>query len=517
MKLAVRRIVGFYGPQVAWLAAAIAVACACGLAVSRSSFIVAVGIPVAALGAVLLPLVDAGIVVGLALIAANNALPGIDLTNITVSGAVNGTDLAFLAIFGFAVFRRFCAPAIGSRGLAYSLLVGWSLVFLALWSLDFVRALDAGTQPLQALSTGRDFLYFALALPFAGSLITNKRELRQCCVVISIFSVLFACADIGASLGIASPAIANALLTRSQGSLVRIYNSSYYLFELTFSMSLAYAFLHKGRDARIASIVAAVTGVALMLSFTRALYIGVFLALVLTFTIWGIGQGSAHRLLRRRLLITASIAVVAGATMLISIPGSLTSGPVQTVVTRATSATSALSSSSTTSSTVAYRNNIDSRMLQTLGTRWPFGLGLLSPQTNYFGDLPHGSIRNDDVGIFNSIMTMGVIGTILLYLLPVWVLCVLIRSALQGDQGDSYLRLGGMIWLLVILITFYSLGSLASVSGLATTTVGVGILLRMARLPRREVAEATSLDTQLPVITRYRTGEPPAATAGSSG
>lgn len=467
--------------HVLWLLGVLIVAGACGLAVSQRSLLVAIGIPMAVLGTAVLPLVDAGIVVGLALTAANNALPGVDLTNLTISGAVNGTDLAFLVIFGFAVFRRLSRVAIHPDPI-HGVLIGWCLVFLTMWGVDFIRALNAGTQPLQALSTGRDFLYFGFTLPFAGSLLTNQRELRRFCVVVGIFSILFAGADIGASLGIAPPGIANALLTRSQGSLVRIYNSSYYLFELTFSISLAYALLHRGRDAHIASVITAVTGVALVLSFTRALYIGVVLALILTVAVWGIGQGSAHRLLRRRLLITASVAIVLGVALLITIPTSITSGPIQTVVTRVTSTTSALSSSSLTNSTVAYRNNVDSLMLQALGTHWPFGLGFLSPQTNYFGDLPHGSIRNDDVGIFNSLMTMGLVGSLLLYLPFLFLLYTMLGRAGRRAQQNNYLWMGGTIWLFIALITSYSLGSFASVSGLATLAVGSGVLFNINRL-----------------------------------
>jgi hypothetical protein len=116
-------------------------------------------------------------------------------------------------------------------------------------------------------------------------------------------------------------------------------------------------------------------------------------------------------------------------------------------------------------------------MRQALGQSWPLGLGFLSPHSNYFADLPEGNIRNTDTGVYNSVMTMGVIGTSLLYLVPIVLLVGLVRRAQMGQANNSPLLMGGTIWLFSVLITSYSLGSLTSVSGLATVTVGLGVLL----------------------------------------
>src|SRR5438874_34601 len=100
-------------PRAEWVAPTLLIAvtsAACGLAISRQAFPMTVAIPAVALGATLMPLMSPGVLVGLALVLANNAVPGIDLEALRV-GRVNGTDLAFLAILGFAVARRFSAPA----------------------------------------------------------------------------------------------------------------------------------------------------------------------------------------------------------------------------------------------------------------------------------------------------------------------------------------------------------------------------------------------------------------------
>jgi hypothetical protein len=125
-------------------------------------------------------------------------------------------------------------------------------------------------------------------------------------------------------------------------------------------------------------------------------------------------------------------------------------------------------------------------MVNELGSRWPLGLGFLSPRTNYFADLPKGEIRNADTGVFNVIMTMGIIGTVVLYAAPVSLLWALLRRPRWRGERDSFLFMGGIIWLVTVLITSYSLGSLVSVSGLATTAVGSGILLSRLGVPRPE-------------------------------
>jgi hypothetical protein len=74
-------------------------------------------------------------------------------------------------------------------------------------------------------------------------------------------------------------------------------------------------------------------------------------------------------------------------------------------------------------------------------------------------------------------MTIGVIGTVLLYSAPLAVLSALVARGSWPVRRDGFLLLGGTIWLLIVLISSYSLLGLATVSGLATTAVGIGVLL----------------------------------------
>jgi hypothetical protein len=463
--------------RVTWLAFAVAASAACAVAVATGTATLALAVCVAVVAASFLPRLDAGVIVGVLLVMANNALLGVNLVNVSVSGAVNGTDLAFAALLGVALLRHFSRPAALAKSTPTTVISIWSVIFLTLWGTDFIRALDAGSTYLQALSVGRDYLYFGLTLPFAKSLIQTEGELRHLLIVAGGLSLLFACADIGATLDVVPHSIANAQLTQQHGSLTRIYNTGYYLFELALSMSVAYALLTRGRRARMALLFALVTALALALTLTRALYVGVSLAVVLTFALWLPGRGFTHRILRQRLIATAVACVALGAILFLAAPARLTSGATATVVSRAISVSTAFTSSNTEASTIAFRQRIESHMLQVLGSRWPAGLGFLAPQTNYFVDLPKGEIRDVDLGLFNSLMTMGVIGAVILYLPPLWLLFALFRRARAAGDRYSPLWLGGTIWLLIALITSYTLGSFASVSGLATVAVGSGVLL----------------------------------------
>jgi len=434
----------------------------------------ALAMPVLALGAALLPLISPGVFVGLALALANNAVPGLDAEALSI-GQVNATDLAFLAILGFAVVRRVSAPATARSHPLSRLLWVWALLFLAVWALAFFRALDAGTDFTHAALGGRDFLFFALTLPFASSLLKNRTELRECCEIVAILSVSLAATYIVTSLGLAS--IANSSHIVTEGPLRRINTPAYNLLDLTFSFSFAYALLNTGRHARIACGIAVVTAVAMAFWLTRALYVGVVLALVLSLAVWALGQGSVGRLLRRRLILTALVAALIGATLLVATPGVLTGGPVHGVITRASSISAEFSSSKPVRSDFGYRVNLESRMAQTLGPNWPLGLGFLDDHSHYFVDLPEGRIRNNDTGIFNAIMTMGVVGTVLLYFGPITLLGVLLVRTRSPVAQDNVLFLGGTIWLLTVLISSYTLDALASVPALATAAVGIGVLL----------------------------------------
>jgi hypothetical protein len=136
---------------------------------------------------------------------------------------------------------------------------------------------------------------------------------------------------------------------------------------------------------------------------------------------------------------------------------------------------------------VAYRQNVSSLMLHVLGSQWVLGLGFLHPAVVYFPQLPNGSIRNNDLGLFNSLMTMGVVGTVLVYV-PVLIALgdVFPRGALDGER--DWLRLGGMIWLISVIAGSLTLVTLFSPNGLVLTAVLLGVIFRKSQLRKRVVS-----------------------------
>ena len=133
---------------------------------------------------------------------------------------------------------------------------------------------------------------------------------------------------------------------------------------------------------------------------------------------------------------------------------------------------------------VGYRYALDQKMLDVLGSNWIGGLGFLHPASHPVAGLPVGSIRNTDTGVMNSLMTMGAVGTVLLYLVPVAILIAVIRrwQALTepGEHGSlEWFFFGTTMWLIVVLVTSVSLVTLFSVSGLVMSATVIGCAARL--------------------------------------
>jgi hypothetical protein len=76
--------------------------------------------------------------------------------------------------------------------------------------------------------------------------------------------------------------------------------------------------------------------------------------------------------------------------------------------------------------------------------------------------LREGSIRNDDLGSLNIVMTMGLIGLILAYIPPVAGLIYLLR------RRYGFVQYGGAMYLGAALIASITLGTVAGLAGLLT-------------------------------------------------
>jgi hypothetical protein len=75
-------------------------------------------------------------------------------------------------------------------------------------------------------------------------------------------------------------------------------------------------------------------------------------------------------------------------------------------------------------------------------------------------------------------MTMGVLGTLLLYAPLLASLAVLFRGRCRSHGHDRWLRFGVAAWLVAVLVSSVTLVTLFSVSGLTLTAALLGIGLR---------------------------------------
>jgi hypothetical protein len=156
-------------------------------------------------------------------------------------------------------------------------------------------------------------------------------------------------------------------------------------------------------------------------------------------------------------------------------------------------AESGVSAVSNTSGTFGYRTNLDAKMLHILGPQWPIGLGFLDPSVHYVAGLPEGAIRNSDIGVFNALMTMGVIGAFFIYAPLLYGFVELLRAAGSwrrlGLPERRWVAYGGTAWIAWALVGSWNLVVLFSVAGLVVTALVLGCLAQATAMTRVPGAE----------------------------
>jgi hypothetical protein len=107
---------------------------------------------------------------------------------------------------------------------------------------------------------------------------------------------------------------------------------------------------------------------------------------------------------------------------------------------------------------------------------------------HYVAGLPEGAIRNSDVGVFNALMTMGVIGALLIYAPLLYGFVALLRAASTwrrlGLPERRWIAYGGAAWIAWALVGSWNLGVLFSVTGLVVTALVLGWLAQATAMTR---------------------------------
>jgi hypothetical protein len=444
----------------------------------------AVAIAIAAALAAAFAVARAGIVVitGLVILLTLDGFPGINASRLHVAGAFNPYDAGVVVLVVIGGARYFFGRS-SPLGRSARWLVVWAALFLLYWLFAWYRAVDRGVPLLQAATFGQDFLLFGLLVPVAPWLVKNRAEAVRLLTVLAVVTAAYTLVDVTASLRVISPSLANAFHTVPFGPITRIYVNMTDLIILALACSIGFALVMRGRFRTLAIALAVITGTATALALTRAYYIGLLVGLVA-----GVGAAFAWgpawlgRRLRSHALGLVGGVVFAAVVVGLFVPQLFHTGSAEYVVSRFTSGFSDLATGSQTvvPNNLTYRQGVDKVMLGLLGGHWPIGLGFLHPAAFYFPSLPSGTIRNVDTGVFNSLMTMGAIGTLLLYA-PLAYVTVAVLRGWRTDHDEAYaaMRLGVVIWVAATVVASVTVVTLFSITGLAMTAVVIGVVLRL--------------------------------------
>ena len=230
----------------------------------------------------------------------------------------------------------------------------------------------------------------------------------------------------------------------------------------------------RGRMGALAALAALLLAAAAV-QLTRSNYVALVVAGIVGIAVHLLRGGSLTGVnLRAAVAVLLTVAIVSALGSL-DIGAARISSAATAVVQRAEST---VSSATTDSGNLGYRTQLDGVMLQALGSKWPVGLGFLDPTVRYYPELPDGSIRNADVGVFNVLMTMGVIGAVLMYGPLLLGMKEAVRAARVAGRDRRWIAYGGAAWIAWMLVGSWNLVVMFSVGGVVVSALTLGFILR---------------------------------------
>jgi hypothetical protein len=428
-----------------------------------------------------------GVGAGILVLAALNGLPFVDLEQYAHSGSFRISDVAIASLIGALALRN--PASFANPRLQGWVRVGrwWGFSLSAWWLVTVLRSnFFDGIPLLKAALYGRDFLYFALLVPLLLGGLRGRREIWQLLGTLLAATVLFALAHLALVVTGAHQAswFVHQTLSNDVGGVTRVYALMGDVVAAAVPCGIALALMARSPRLRIGGAALTVlTSLSVLLQFARATYFGLFFGLLCASAIW-LARSTSGTVARRLAIVFAALALVGGigfasasgsgstSPTAVSANQLPTGGRIPTpaiVLSRFSSGVTDLSSKS---GTVGYRFQLDRQMLHLLGHHWAIGLGFWHPAAKYVPNLPDGSIRNSDTGVMNSLMTMGVVGTVLIYLAPLSVLLAIFRRPRGTPWApNEWFFFGMFTWIIALLVGSISLVTLFSVSGLALTAV----------------------------------------------
>jgi hypothetical protein len=452
---------------------------------------------VTVVGVCILAFTKRGAFIGLILLATMNGLPFID-TSSTIFAKYTVQDAAVCALLVIIVLWLFIDNGTHHPSRISQTISRAAFLLLLWWLLTLARTVIGQGVPLQhAASFGREFLYFALLLMLLPRARLTRRDIHTLLVILAVGVCVFAVGQIMIATGVGqSGSLIHFERTLHESGLTRVYAQMTDMVDAGLAVSVAAILLARGRAIRlIASPIALLLMISVAVQLTRARWVGLAVSfLIVSFWFLTYSQARASTLLRKRLILAASVIAITGAAVVVAVPGIL---PGATLTHRLLSIVTNIQGNS---GTVAVRETASKTLTGYLGGQWPFGLGFIPPSFHYFTGMPEGSIRDTDLGALNAIVTMGIVGAVLIYTPVLLTLVHCLRRASAQQTPYDWLRYGGAIWFATALISSVTLVTLFSASGLALTAVFLTMLMHPS--VSGALAPSTNVSTRAAPTTR---------------
>jgi hypothetical protein len=430
-----------------------------------------------------------GVAAGVLALGAVNALPGPNLQANHIDVRTPYFSFGRFPVLDFCVaalivllasgYRQRIRPVTPAR---YSRIARAACLLLSLWWLITVLRswIGSGVSLPRGAFFGRDFLYFAVLIPLAIPLMQSAPRRQALVAVLAVGAVVTGVGQALIALGVGSvPQIVHVSDLGRDSGLVRVHSPASTLVAAALPFALGAVLFGRGPARVLAGVVATVSAISIALQLTRALYFGLLLGLAVAVVV-SVFLTSRAEVGRRRLMRIAATCAVVIAAVAIYEPSATANSAVNGVRTRFLSGVAEFTQTPTTKSTLAFRDRERSVLQPALRGHELAGLGFLPPTTFAVAGLPkwtEGSIRNSDVGVYNVLMTMGLIGVVI-YALPLlaagWA-GIARRHEVRGEE--RWLAFGCLAWLIMAIVTSWNLVLLFSPSGAVLSALILACML----------------------------------------
>jgi hypothetical protein len=398
-----------------------------------------------------------GCAIGLLVLGCIDALPGPNLELLGLGGSVKGTDVFVAGLVAVTLWvngrNRFATLRRGRWG---PMLAGWSIVFVVLWVAIVLRTwVDSDTPIIHGALYVRDFAFFALLVPLLCGALRTRRIRHAALVTLAIGTAVAGLAQSAEVLGhVPAGILVHVLVNKQNYGLQRLYTSAVDLPAAGLPLGLGACLIGRNAALRIGgAILAAICLLAVIAGLTRAIYLGETIGLAVALAAWLSRTGSTGRSARRRLVTGVAVVAVAVVAVIVISPPSTRSTAISGVSQRFQSLVTDLNGQASQDASIQTRQFEYSYSEQLLRGKWVLGLGDLPQKYHYVPGMFAGSIRNSDIGVFNVVITMGLLGAIV-YLFPLLVVTAgLLRASIRpgasgpGRRGPSAAR-GEREWIL---------------------------------------------------------------------